>query len=77
VASQASVIPSITSAEIATGAGTLRGSQSTFAEKLVASQKYPKKGTVDLSENAAFLLRNMETLEKTESGYLDRVGRRL
>jgi len=51
--------------------------KSTLVEKLVASQKYPKKGTADSSANAAESLRNMETSEKTESGYFDRVGRRL
>jgi len=49
----------------------------TLVEKLVASQKFPSKGTADSSANAAVLLKKMESLEKTESGYLDRVGRRL
>jgi len=55
----------------------IAGQRATLAEKLVASQKNPKKGTVDPSASSAELFKIMETVEKTESAYLDRVGRRL
>lgn len=55
----------------------IAGHRPTLAEKLVASQKNPRKDTLNLSADAAELFKNMETLERTESGYFERVGRRL